>query len=176
MKYIKTMLGLAVAALLTTTAMAANTNAITAPDLWRMSVAGAGTIQTDGASDAAIGVTLSLAREVQMVIPSELGVRQGIGWANTDKDSSTWGLSTTVFNDWRIIRVGNVELLAGGRIGATYGNTPLTWTGGPEVEARLWMKDDVYTFVRAAYDFNIAGNGFTSQDAVNLQIGVGFSF
>jgi hypothetical protein len=142
-----------------------------------MSLSGAGTIQTTGNNDAAVGVTVSLAREVTVVIPSELGVRQGIAWANvSDKTGGDWGLSTTVFNDWRIIKVGSVELLAGGRIGATYGNTPTTWTGGPEVEARLWMKKDVYTFVRAAYDFNISGNGFNSQDAVNLQIGVGFSF
>ena len=169
------MLGLAVAALLTTSAMAASTNAITAPDLWRASVAGSGTVQTTGDNDAAVGVTFSLAREVTVVIPSELGVRQGVAWANTS-DGGNWGLNTTVFNDWRIFRIGSVELLGGGRIGATYGNTTMTWAGGPEVEARLWMKKDVYTFVRGAYDWNISGTGFKSQDAVNIVVGVGFSF
>lgn len=171
------MLGLAVAALLTTTAMAANTNSTFAPDQWRMSLAGSGTVQTEGPADAAVGLTLSLAREVTVVIPSELGVRQGIGWANVPNDNAgTWGFSTTVFNDWRIFRIGSVELLAGGRIGAAYGNAPMSWAGGPEVEARLWMTKDAFTFVRGAYDFNISDSGFKSQDAVTLQIGVGFSF
>lgn len=67
-------------------------------------------------------------------------------------------------------------MLAGGRIGPTYGNTEMTWAGGPEAEARLWMKKDVYTFVRAGYDFAFSNSGIKSKDSIGLTLGVGFSF
>ena len=168
--------GLVAATLLTTTALAATTNeTLFQPDQWTMSLAGSGTIQTESPSDAAIGATLSLGRKVQVVIPSELGVRQTVAWADVNQ-GSTWAFNTTLYNDWRIVKVGNVEILAGARIGTTYGNTPMTWAGGPEAEVRLWMKKDVYTFVRGAYDFAFSNSGINSKDAVTLTVGVGFSF
>ena len=61
------MLGVAVAALLMTSAMAQEA------DQWKMSLAGGGAIQTEAPSDATIGGTVSLARDVKVVIPYILG-------------------------------------------------------------------------------------------------------
>ena len=182
MKLVKTLFGVLFAsALFTVTAIGAtnvvDTKSTLSPDQWKMSLAGSGTIQTESPSGDIIGATFSLARNVTVVIPSEVGIRQGIGWANRpDENSGAWVLNTTLFNDWRIVKLGSVELLAGGRVGTTYGNTEMTWAGGPEAEARLWMKKDVYTFARVGYDFAFSDDGIKSKNAVDLVLGVGFSF
>ena len=181
MKLVKTLLGVLFAsALFTVTAIGAANAPVVDPgpphsDLWKMTLAGSGAVQTQSPSDAAVGLTLGLSRNVTVLVPAEFGVRQSVGWADVNQ-GSTWLFTTTVFNDWRIVKVGNVELLAGGRIGPTYGNTTTTWAGGPEAEARLWMKKDVYTFVRAGYDFAFSNSGIKSKDSVGLVLGVGFSF
>lgn len=105
MKLVKTLFGVLLAsALFTVTAIGA-TNAVTStsplsPDLWKMSLSGAGTIPTQGGGADVIGATFSLQRNVTVVIPSEFGVRQSIGWASEpDQNTGSWLFTTSLFND-----------------------------------------------------------------------------
>jgi hypothetical protein len=179
MKYIKTMLGMAVAALLMTSAMAATTPVVDTPqpDLWNLSLAGSGTTTTTSDSETAFGVNLQLGRAVTMLLPAEIGVRQGVNWLSTpDKNAGSWAMDTSLYNNWKLLRVGSVELLAGPHVTLAYGNRSPRWSAGPEAEVRLWMKKDVYTFVRGQYDVDISDNSWKSQDLVRYVVGVGFSF
>ena len=182
MKLVKTLFGVLFATALFTVSAIGATNAVasatsTSSDLWKLTLAGQSVIQTQSPGDASAGLTFGLSRNVVEFAPAEIGVRQSIGWANgPDKNAGSWVLSTTVFDDWRVIKVGNFELLAGVRVGPTYGNTQLTWAGGPESEQRLWLKKDVFAFVREGYDFAFSDSGLKSKDSLGLTIGLGFSW
>jgi len=179
MKLVKTLLGVLVATSLLTVAMAATTTVAdtTQPDLWNLSLAGSGVTTTTSDSETAFGVNLQLGRAVTMLLPAEIGVRQGINWISTpDKNAGSWAMDTSLYNDWKLLKVGSLELLAGPHVTLAYGNRSLRWSAGPEAEVRLWMKKDVYLFARTQYDVDISDNSWRSQDRLNHFLGVGFTW
>src|SRR5690606_16100511 len=113
-----------------------------------------------------------LGRTGKFILPIEAGVRQGISYSTQGSDD--WVFSTRVYNDWSLVRFGNLELLAGGSFGAVYGNTPIAWTVAPEVVGKVHLKDDGWAFVRVDYPFDI-GRG-RSVDSLNYTLGLGFSW
>ena len=182
MKLVKTLLGVLFAsALFTVTAIGATNSVVaTTPvhsDLWTATVGGAGTVQTTGEKNAVAGLNFSIARQTTLFFKSETGVRQSIGWGSSDnKNVGTWDLNTKVFNDWNILRVGNVQVLAGGNGGISYGNRTPAFTVAPEVEGRLWLKKDVYLGARVDYNFDVTNTSVKSQDNVGIAVFLGFSF
>jgi hypothetical protein len=143
-------------------------------DNWTLSLAGVGATTTQGSSQSVFGFDFQLGHADTVFIPGEIGVRQLIGWSSRpDKNGGDWLLNTAVYQDWKLLSYKSLELYAGGNAGASYGNTSMAWTAGPEVEARLWLKKDVYTFFRTEYDFALSDK---NQDSLRYFLGVGFSF
>jgi len=192
MKYMKTLVGVLFAtALFATTAIAASdlqwpqfnsTNLFgfgtpAATDNWTLSFGGGGMTTTTGDSQSAFGVNLQLGHKDTVFIPGEVGIRQVINWSSTPNlNGGAWGLNTAVYQDWKVLTYKSFELYAGGNAALLYGNRNLAWTLGPEVEARLWLKKDVYTFFRTEYNFDISDTALKSQDTFRYILGVGFNF
>jgi hypothetical protein len=144
---------------------------------WILSLGGSGATTTTGDSQSAFGVNLQLGHVDTIFIPGEVGIRQNINWASTpNQNAGTWGFSTAVYQDWKLLTYKSFNLYAGGNVAALYGNRTLAWTLGPELEARLWLKKDVYTFFRTEYNFDISDSGLKCQDALRYVLGVGFKF
>lgn len=187
MKYMKTLVGAFVATvLLASTAFAADLQGpqfdktklfgfgSTNAENWTLSLAGGGATTTTGDSQTAFGVNLQLGHADTVIIPGEVGIRQGINWASPD--SGNWALNTAIYQDWKLISYKSLELYAGGNVGMLYGNRTLAWTLSPEVEARLWLKKDVYTFFRTEYAFDISDSNLKGQDTFRYILGLGFKF
>jgi len=156
MKYIKTVLGVLFAvALLATTSTFAQTNT----DLWSLSVGG-----------------LELGHKDVIFSPGEFGVRQSLGYSSALQANNQWGFNTKLYQDWRIVRAGNLELDLGANVGATYGNTPLALTVAPEAVARLWLLKNVNTFVRAEYPFQWNSENIRQQRQIPLSAALQFTF
>ncbi len=179
MKYIKFVLAALVAAtLLTTTTLAATNAAVVATpasDLgpWTLSLGGGGTTTLGGDSDTAVGAQFELGHDGKLVLPLTAGVRQGIAWS--ESEGSDWQFSTRLFSDWTLIRLGSFEIDAGGNAGLNYGTSAEPkWTAAPEVVARLYLKNDIDTFVRVEYPFDLT-NG-RAEDALTYILGVRVRF
>ena len=177
MKYMKIVLaGLVAAALLTTSVMAAPaTNAVAkaanALGPWTLSLAGSGAVSTDS-SDAVIGAQFQLGHDVTVFLPAELGIRQGIAWANTSDNN--WLLSTKGYIDWTLIKLGNLQFDAGANVGLVYGSGSPVWTAAPEVVARLYLKEDVDTFIRVEVPFNLNDGKYTQTLPLTLGVRIRF--
>ena len=145
---------------------------------WTLSLGGGGATTTTGDFQSAFGLNFQLGHTDKIIIPGEVGLRQGIGWSSTpDKSGSDWLLSTAVYQDWKLLSYKSLDLYAGGNVALGYGNTTPRWSAGPEVEARLWLKKDVYTYLRTEYNFDLnTSEGIKGQDALRFFLGVGFTF
>lgn len=160
MKYIKLM-GVLFAAILFTSAVCAapSTNAPASDSglgQWTLSLSGAGSTALNGAKveSSAVGGEFQLGRSVTLIRPAELGLRQGIGYS--DANGANWLFSTKAYSDWTVLRLGNVQLDAGGNVGLSYGNTTPTWTAAPEIVGRIYLKKDVDFFTRVEYPFDLS--------------------
>lgn len=190
MKYMKTLIGAFVATvLLTTTAFASDFQGpqfnssnlfgwgITNVDNWTLSLAGGGVTTTTSDSQATFGVNVQLGHKDTVFIPGEVGIRQGLGWATTpNKNGGDWQLSTAIYQDWKVLSYKSLELYAGGNTAILYGNRGTAWTIGPEVEVRLALKKNIYTFFRTEYNFDVTSSDVKSQDCLKYILGLGFSF
>ena len=181
MKLIKTLVGavVAVALFVSTVSAAPSTNSpltTASGDLgaWSLAVAGGGSsaLNNDKLNNSIVGGTLELGHSGDLVLPLEFGVRQAIGYS--DANSSVWTFNTAVFNDWTLIKLGNLEFDAGGNVGYAYGNQIPDWTAGPEVAARLYLKKDVDLFGRVEYPYDLT-NG-RSEDSLTYKIGLRVRF
>jgi hypothetical protein len=180
MKYIKpAVLGVLFAVLFSiTSAFAASAPiAPTGHDLgqWSLSLSGAGAVTTATPSHLNAGVNLELGHTGDLILPLEFGVRQGLGYG-ADGSSSDWSFSTHLYNDWTLVKLGNLEFDAGVNGGVTYGNTPLAWSVAPEAVARLWLLKNVNTFLRGEFPFDISSNGIHAENNVRLTFGLNIRF
>jgi len=175
---------LTVSAFAADTAVKASTNAPVAvttvattdtpSEPWTLSLAGSGFTATKGTATTAMGLTFQVGHYLDLLLPSEVGARQSVNWiSRPDENAGSWALNTEIYNDWRIVKWRSLELSAGPHLGVAYGNVPTRWYFGPEAEARLWVKKDVYTFFRAGYDKNISDTR-NDQDLMKYTVGVGF--
>jgi hypothetical protein len=179
MRYIKFALAaLFAAALLTTTTLAAtNTTVVAAPasDLgqWTFSLGGGGTTTLGAGSDTAVGVQFELGHDEKLLLPLTAGLRQGVAW--DESDGSNWKFSTRLFSDWTVLRLGNIQLDVGGNTGLNYGTTGAPkWVAAPEVVGRLYLKEDIDTFVRVEYPFDLTEGH--AENALTYTLGVRIRF
>ena len=144
---------------------------------WTLSLGGGGATTTTSDSQTVFGFDAQLGHTDTVFLPGEVGIRQGLGWATTpNKNGGDWQLSTTLYQDWKVLSYKSFDLYAGGNAAILYGNRTAAWTLSPEVEARLWLKKDVYTFFRTEYAFNVTETDIKSQDAFRYILGFGVRF
>jgi len=190
MKVFKSLLGVILAtSLLTVATFGADTAPTTAPatttptvvkaapvsdSQWAFSLAGSGVVGTKTDTTFNGGLSLELGHTGKFILPLEAGVRQGVGL--NYNDGSRWNLSTAVYNEWQLIKLGSLEFDAGGNAGVAYGNSPLAWTIGPEATARLWLTQTVNTFLRGQYEFDVTSKSVNSQSALGVIFGVQVRF
>lgn len=131
--------------------------------LWTLSISGGGSTSLTGDKNSVVGGEFALGHSGEFVLPMEVGVRQNVGWS--DSDGSSWLFSTKAFVDWTVLKLGNLEFDAGGNVGMLYGNRTPVWVAAPEVVARLYLKTDVDVFARVEYPFNL-NDGKTDESLV----------
>lgn len=123
---------------LVASAFAADSN-----DAWAVSLGGVGSTDLNS-SATALGVNLEVGRTGKVLLPVEVGLRQGVAYA----DGNTI-LNTGVYSDVTLLTVKNtVDLFVGGNVGAQYGNCKTFWTVAPEAGVRVWVKRDVAILAR----------------------------
>ena len=185
MKYIKTLVSAIIAVALCTTVVSAATSTnspvvVVTPtgDLgpWTLSLSGGGqsALNNDKGNNSAVGATFDVGYSVGKIatFPIESGVRQFIGYS--DVNSSEWILSTKPYADVTLYKVKSFEFDAGANIGYAYGNTPSTWTVGPEAIGRVYLKKDVDFFGRIEYPYNL--NDGKSENDLLYSIGLRVRF
>lgn len=117
---------------------------------WVVSLGGAGATVTSGDTSTGFGADLSVGYTGKVLLPVEIGIRQGITY---DGDDTL--LSTRVYADWTLFTVKTVDVFAGGAAGITYGNTKPIWTIAPEAGLRWWVKNDVAVIGRVEVPFDM---------------------
>lgn len=130
-----------------------------ADDNWILTLSGSGTsgLQSkndlpSGITDTALGVNVGIGRTGKLLLPIEGGARQGFSWAS-ENDAKIF--DTQLYFDAFPVKFKRFELGAGVNVGATYGNTPIVYSAGPEAVARIWIKDDVGIQGRVSYPFDL---------------------
>jgi hypothetical protein len=140
---------------------------------WSLTLSGSGSTEIGSSKDSTINANIGLAHDINVILPGEVGVRQGVGYA-TKGESLTF--DTEAFLNWQL-RVGKVGLLAGPSIRFTYGDgQELTTTAGPEAQVRWYASEDVFVFGRANYDFQLQDRKNDDNDRLRYTLGVGFKF
>lgn len=176
MNITKTVLGVLFAsALFTVTALGADVTAPTGKDLgqWTLSLGGSGAVATETRANFAGGAEIDLGHTGDLILPLEFGVRQTVGYVS---NGDLWSLSTHVYNDWTLIKLGSLEFDLGANVGLTYGNTPLAWTLAPEAVQRVWLLNNVNAFLREEFPFNLKDNGVKAQNSLALTLGIQVRF
>ena len=179
MKYIKTLMAslVAVALLSATAVYAADTQLTTSstgytPGPWTFSLSGAGSSALDQArlTRSTVGGEFEIGHDGNFVLPFNAGIRQSIGYSDATADQ--WALSTKVYSDWTLIKLGSLEADAGGNVGLSYGSQVGDWTAAPEVVARLYLTKyaDVFGRVEYPFDLNTAKDLHTLVYAIGLRV------
>lgn len=163
MKYVKWLVSSFITSVLfTSVAFAApSTNApvVKSDDLgsWTLSLSGAGSTVTKASSDTSVGGELSLGHTGKLILPIEVGVRQGIAYQSAN--SEKYDFSTKGFADIAVLKLGNLETDGGANFGINYGATRPNLTVAPEGVLRLYLKKDVDIFGRIEYPFDVTSGG-----------------
>ena len=181
MKYIKTLISalFAVTLLVSVAVAAPSTNAplVSSPaglGEWTVSLAGGGStaFNSNDQDATVVGGEVQIGHAAKLILPLEVGVRQGVGYANSG--NSSWLLSTRIYSDVVLVKFGNLQFDAGANVGVIYGNTTLTWVAAPEVVGRLYLKKDVDLFARVEYPFNL--NEGKAENRLDYTIGCRIRF
>jgi hypothetical protein len=178
MKYIKTLVAALVATALFTTAAVAATNApaVTVPAAdkgdWTLTLAGAGTTSTKGATETSIGAELGIGHTGKLILPLEAGFRQKFSYDSAGNNSYVH--QTKVYTDFTVLKLWQVELQAGANAAFSYGDIASAWTVSPEAVAKLYLKKDVWAFGRVEYPYDLTKG--TWQNQLVYTLGVGLSF
>lgn len=138
-------------------AVKASTNAVVVTEAsaekWTVSLGGAGQTVTTGDNATAFGAELSIGRTGHLILPLEVGVRQGVSY---DGDNSTV-FYTKLYSDWTVLSLAQntLDFFGGANVGLTYGDVQAIWTAAPEVGLRWWLKKDVALVGRAEFPFRL---------------------
>ena len=109
-----------------------------------------------------------------------LGVRQDLGVADTNNDSS-YNAATVVFAQYNIDEFGDFVPFIGATIGYLYGDdVEETFIAGPEIGLKYFVKEDAFFFGRVNYDF-LFEDADDADDAFDdgrftYTIGIGLTF
>ncbi|MFP4317307.1 MAG: hypothetical protein ACOC24_07475 [Desulfovibrionales bacterium] len=119
------------------------------------------TLQGSGSSDNDVDNTnLSIETSVGYFYTEafEVGVRQGIGFADIEGGDDNWNGSTRAYADFNF-PLGQFVPFLGANLGYLYGDdVNETWIAGPEGGLKYFLKPD--TFLAATVEYN-----FTFEDA-----------
>lgn len=118
---------------------------------WTLTLSGGGSTQTSGDKDTVFNTEFSLGRTGNILLPVEAGVRQAFSYGDGDVVSTT-----KLFGDWTLFSLWRVEGFAGANFGASYWNTPLTWSVAPEAGLRFRVTESTHIVgrVECPYDLN----------------------
>jgi opacity protein-like surface antigen len=183
-KYTKLFVGTLCAALLASSAFAADTvvsSTTTTTTVerveddskgeWSLTLGGTGSTLTKGSNTSNLGVDISIGHTGHLILPLEAGIRQNVSFGGSDNSTV---LVTRAYSDWDIFKIGKLDFFLGGNVGLAYGNTPLTWTAGPEGGVRYWIAENVAAIGRVDYLFNL--NNGTSNNALGYFLGLQVRF
>jgi hypothetical protein len=147
-------------------------NAATPDDYaWTVSLGGTGSTVTVDDHDTSVGADLSVGHTGKLLLPVEVGVRQGVSY------DSTAVYSTRLYSDWTLFSVAKntLDVFVGANVGVVYGDVQTAWTAAPETGLRWWVKNDVAVLVRAEAPFQLdSGAEFT--DSVKYFLGFQIRF
>jgi outer membrane protein W len=111
---------------------------------------------------------------------SEWGIRQSVGVSDNENADTNWSGATRLFYDWHL-DAGQWQPYLGASVGYIYGeNTHETFSAGPELGVKYYVKDKTFIALSAEYQFlfddsddidNNYDNG-----ALFYGLGVGFNF
>lgn len=181
MKLVKTVLGVLLATALFTFTAGAASNAptvLSTPNSnqsngWTLSLGGSGAVTTQTPSTFNGGLELSLGHTDAIILPGEFGVRQGLGYSNGD----LWNFSTHVYQDWTLVKFGNLEFDAGVNGGADYGTRgSIDWSVAPEAVGRLWLTKTVNAYTRVEFPFNVKTDSFRAENRLGIDVGLQVRF
>lgn len=173
MKYIKSLIAVLAIFSLVTTSVVAQTNASTSASESQtiLTLAGTGQTTTTGEPQTGAGFEISLGKTGKVILPVEIGVRQRVTYIT---DGNEFDFGTKIYSDFTLLKLGSLELQAGGNVGATYGDKSLAFSISPEVVGKLFLKEDVFAFVRVEYPYDLT-NG-RSENRLDYSLGLGVSF
>lgn len=159
---------------------------------WVITIGGSGATGLDGNLDSAFGVNFSIGRTAQLLLPFEYGLRQSFNYASgndayvvcngptcvfyPEKESSLL-MTSKLYGDWTLAKLGPIDLFAGGNVGITYGDTMPLWTAAPEVGVNVWLTKTRNMGIegRVEFPFDLGTNpGF--QDAMTYSVGLKVRF
>lgn len=159
---------------------------------WVITIGGTGATGLDGNLDSAFGVNFSIGRTAQLLLPFEYGLRQSFNYTSgndayvvcngptcvfyPEKESSIL-MTSKLYADWTLVKLGPIDLFAGGNVGVTYGDTMPLWTAAPEVGVNIWLTKTRNMGIegRVEFPFDLGTNpGF--QDAMTYAVGLKVRF
>lgn len=144
-------------------------------EAWNLTIAGGGST-TISKTESSFAAEVGLSKEGKFILPLEVGARQSIGYISS---GDRVAFTTQPFADVRLLKLGNASVYVGANATATYGNTPLTWTAGPEGVLKFDLTKDAYFFGRVSYNFALNGRSDfqdNSRDDITYRVGVGIRF
>jgi hypothetical protein len=102
----------------------------------------------------------------------EIGIRQGISWADTTFSSSVWNGSTVIFADYHF-DMDRWQPYIGANIGYLYGDsTADTWVAGPEGGVKYFVNSTTFIDARITYEFSLQDG--IDEGAFGYGLGIGF--
>lgn len=108
------------------------------------------------------------------------GIRQSVGVSDTNNTSSRWNGATRLFYDWHY-DADKWQPYLGASVGYIYGeDTHETFSAGPEIGVKYYVKDKTFVGLSAEYQFLFEDsndiNNTYDNGAIFYGLGVGFDF
>lgn len=108
------------------------------------------------------------------------GVRQTLNFRDTEDSSSEFDGATRLFYDYHF-GTGSTRPFVGVSLGGIYGEgVDDTFSGGPEVGVKHYLKDDVFVTAMVEYQFLFDSGGDVSDNyddgALFYNVGLGYNF
>lgn len=133
------------------------------------SIGGSGTTQTSGAQNTQFGADLRLE---QFVTPAvSVGAIQSIAYSSNDLRGATDLFSAYNIN-YKVFGLNNT-VFAGVSTRVGYGDSFPTWTAGPLIGNRLFIKENVYVLTQVNYD---VGLNRAADNTIRYSLGLGVRF
>lgn len=108
------------------------------------------------------------------------GIRQSVGISDSEGESTDFTGSTRAFYDYHF-GSGKLKPFVGASLGGIYGDgVDDSFTAGPEVGLKYWVKDDVFITGLMEYQFLFKNSDGASDNyddgAIFYSVGVGFNY
>jgi hypothetical protein len=158
--------------IITLASVVALASALTANAL-DFSVNGVGQTQTQGAKNTGFGTEFRFEKFNPLSVSTNVSVAvvQGVSFTEPNVRGTTELLGAYNLN-YSVFKLKNQAYVGvGSRVG--YGNGDFTWTAGPVVGNRLFLRDNVYVLAQVGYDLGI---NRAADNTVRYTLGLGARF